>query len=192
MTSTIFKLPFPFETIEVEIRIVDGDIICCPACITSITKPDADTIALATADWKDENLIDNNHLFYVVEHGSFLLLSQISLRETRKSNTFNCNSTFHCRFSKAVAVTHENHGNMPHINQELIPDAVGTTSGHGNNTRCVFHRIIDQLETKKYAYNQNVVNLFRHFELQLPALQMVATTSLQTKLTMNCLEQCYP
>lgn len=96
----ICKLSVPFEKIEVDFQMVDGDIPWRPTCISYITKLDEDKTAVAAANLMYEAVTDKNNHFYDVEHGSVLSLSQTTLHCTRKRNTFMCNSTIRWRFQK--------------------------------------------------------------------------------------------
>lgn len=184
MISQSVKLPVPFETIEVEFQMANGDIIWWPACVTSINTNSSAPNCLAAAELTYESGTDNNNQFYEVEPGCVIILSQTSLRATSKSNTFNENATLRWRFQEAAAVTTDQDEITSPIHAEVTHVAAATSDVIGKDTRGTLHRIINQLQKKQDSDNQHMLNLFGQLQRQVCALQTAAVNALQTQ-TMN-------
>lgn len=127
MSQLTVRLPLQFETIEFGFQIPDGDIICCPACIDSITTTNGYASSLAFTDVTYNSCVDKHENCDAVDHATILFLQATTIQVTTKIDTFKQNSTLHWRIpEREIDSNHEQN----YEQEEGKPNVIGASAAN--------------------------------------------------------------
>lgn len=123
-SRTTFRLPIPLETIDVEFKRANGEIMWCPEHITSIPNPEEGKTSLVSAEMTYDARANNKDHFSDVELASVLFLYHKSLWVTSKSDTLNCNSILFWSYALEASSATLQEDNFPYQQKLLMVEAL--------------------------------------------------------------------